>query len=102
SMQMFHCDITNGDTTNRHDHILDQIPNDDTVHTTEYGIKHGKQGEHNSIKMRYIFGAHMKRNIRLNQIPRNKNFDKFSQSDKTISEETKATNECKNNGNIMR
>ncbi len=44
----------------------------------------------------------MKRNVRLNDIPRNKNFDEFPKPDKTVSQETKASYQSKNNRNIMR
>src|SRR5665213_1901903 len=52
--------------------------------------------------MGYIIGTYMKWNIGLHNIPWNKNFNEFTQPNKTISKETKASYQGKNNGNIMR
>src|SRR5437763_1527783 len=92
---MNHGNYANGDATNGHDGILDQITKNDTVHAAKDGIKHGEEREHNAVKMRYVTGTNMKRNVRLYKIPGNKNFDEFSKSDKAVSQKTKATNERK-------
>src|SRR6185312_3463396 len=98
---MLHGDKTNGNATNGHDDIFYQIADHYTVHSAEYGIKHGKQGEYDPIKMCDILSRNIKWNIWSNEIPRNKNFNEFSQSNEAIGKKTKATDQGKNYGNVM-
>src|SRR5665647_326495 len=52
--------------------------------------------------MRHIIRGHMKRNIGLNYLPGHKNFYEFTKSYKTISQKAEASDQCKNDCNIMR
>src|SRR4030095_11458706 len=78
-----------------HDRILDQVTKHNAAHPAEYGVKHGKQREYNSIKMRHIFRRNIKRYISLHQVPWNKNFNELSKTNKSIGQKTKASDNRK-------
>src|SRR5665213_727080 len=49
-----------------------------------------------------VLWGYMKRDVRLYQVPGNKYFDKFSQTHEAIGQKTQATDEGKNDGDIVR
>src|SRR3954466_15752996 len=93
---------SNSNTSNCHDDVLNEVAGYNTMHATKDRIEHCKKREYDSIKMSNIFRAYMKGNIRLHQVPRNKYFNEFSESDKAVCQESKATNDCKCNNNVVR
>src|SRR4051794_19361827 len=88
SLQMMHCNISYSNTSNGHDQVFYKIPNYDTMHSSQNGIKHSEQGKYYSIKMSHIFRCDMERHIRLHNIPGKKNLKKFTQTNKAISEKS--------------
>src|SRR4051812_42602870 len=100
-MQMLYGNHSNSNTTNCHDDVLDQVTQNNTVHSTEHGIKNSKERKNDSVEMCDIFRCNMKRNIWLNQIPGNKYFNEFTKTNKTISHETKTADQCKSNDHRM-
>ena len=91
TVQMIHSDYGDGNTAHRHNGIFDNIAQNNAVHTAQNRIKCSNNCKNYAVKMRDIFGYNIERNVRLNDVPRNENFYKFTQTHKAIRQEAKAT-----------
>src|SRR5450432_3173698 len=102
AMQTYNGNYTHRNTRNRKDNIFYKIAEHDTVHTTYHRIKCGEECKNDSINMWYILGRHMEGEIGLHRAPGNENFHKLSKPHKTVSQESKTSEQCENNYADMR
>src|SRR5690242_594850 len=101
-MQVDHGDHCNRNATDGHDDILYKIAQHDAVHSSQHRIEDSEKGKNDPIKMSDILRCDVKWHIRLNDLPRNKDFNELSQANKTVSQKPKTANKCKCNNDGMR
>src|SRR5262245_31357908 len=100
-MQVNHRYHADGYTPDRHNDVLDQVAEHDAMHASEYGIEHGKQGEHDPIEMSRVLRRNMEWDVGLHRMPGNKNFNELTETNEPIREETQTTNDRKDHGYDM-
>src|SRR5262245_58836752 len=92
---MSHRNDRNGETTDRHDDILNQVTQHDAVHAAKHKVKNSKQSEDDAIKMSDILWCDIKWHIILHFAPWNKNFNELSKAHKTVRQKSKTSYQCK-------